>query len=158
VIVALVAFTGCGRSPPQDQGVTSRTDVPRGDAARMAPAQPLPRCLCVPSLAPLISQEVRFLEDEGYVLHRTIEIPPLVKSYRDDKAWAEIAESELRRWMYLLCKPCTFDTKHLAIEDMFPMDRLNEAVGATCMGLILRSGETVYGRARPANTIPGRCQ
>jgi hypothetical protein len=60
--------------------------------------------------------------------------------------------------MKKLCTPCAFDIDHLKVEDMLPMDRLDEAVDATCMGLILRTGETVYGRARPANTIPGRCQ
>ena len=35
------------------------------------------------------------------------------------------------------------------LEEMFPLDRLDDAAGAVCMGLVLRDGTTVYGGTRP---------
>jgi len=32
---------------------------------------------------------------------------------------------------------------------MVPLSRLDDAVGTTCLGLVLRDGSTVSGRARP---------
>ena len=47
--------------------------------------------------------------------------------------------------------PFTFVRTKLAMEQLFPLARLDDAVSAVCMGLVLRDGSTAYGDARPIN-------
>ncbi|HEX3759869.1 MAG TPA: hypothetical protein VHW23_14240 [Kofleriaceae bacterium] len=67
---------------------------------------------------------------------------------RDVKLFAD----ELRLELTGFCQPCgDWVQDRLAIEDMYPLDRLDDAVAGVCMGLVLRDGTTVYGNARPRN-------
>jgi hypothetical protein len=62
----------------------------------------------------------------------------------------KLLDDELRLELTEFCQPCSdWVTDRLTIEDMFPLDRLDDAGAGVCMGLVLRDGTTVYGTARP---------
>ena len=62
----------------------------------------------------------------------------------------KLLDDELRLELTEFCQPCSDWVKdRLTIEDMFPLDRLDDAVAGVCMGLVLRDGTTAYGNARP---------
>lgn len=62
----------------------------------------------------------------------------------------KLFDDELRLELASFCQPCSdWVEDRMTIEDMFPLDRLDDATGAVCMGLILRDGTTAYGSARP---------
>lgn len=62
----------------------------------------------------------------------------------------KLFDDELRLELTEFCQPCSaWVQDRLTIEDMFPLDRLDDAAAGVCMGLVLRDGTTVYGNARP---------
>lgn len=62
----------------------------------------------------------------------------------------KLLDDELRLELTEFCQPCSDWVKdRLTIEDMFPLDRLDDAAAGVCMGLVLRDGTTAYGNARP---------
>jgi hypothetical protein len=62
----------------------------------------------------------------------------------------KLFDDELRLELTGFCQPCSaWVQDRLTIEDMFPLDRLDDAAAGVCMGLVLRDGTTVYGNARP---------
>jgi len=62
----------------------------------------------------------------------------------------KLLDDELRLELTEFCQPCSdWVTDRLTIDDMFPLDRLDDAAAGICMGLVLRDGTTVYGNARP---------
>ncbi|MBS1120309.1 MAG: hypothetical protein H6Q90_2537 [Deltaproteobacteria bacterium] len=62
----------------------------------------------------------------------------------------KMADDELRFAVASFCQPCgTWVKDTMRIEEMFPLDRLDDAAQGTCLGLVLRDGTTVYGDARP---------
>jgi hypothetical protein len=62
----------------------------------------------------------------------------------------KLLDDELRLELTEFCQPCSaWVTDRLTIDDMFPLDRLDDAAAGVCMGLVLRDGTTVYGTARP---------
>jgi len=62
----------------------------------------------------------------------------------------KLFDDELRLELIEFCQPCSDWVKdRLTIEEMFPLDRLDDAVAGVCMGLVLRDGTTAYGNARP---------
>lgn len=62
----------------------------------------------------------------------------------------KVFDDELRLQLTSFCDPCSdWIRDRLTIEDMFPLDRLDDAASGVCMGLVLRDGTTVYGDARP---------
>jgi len=62
----------------------------------------------------------------------------------------KVHDDQLRFQIVDFCQPCSDWVKdRLTMEDMFPLDRLDDATSAVCMGLVLRDGSTVYGDARP---------
>lgn len=70
----------------------------------------------------------------------------LGKNPRDIK----VIDDQLRFAIIDFCQPCSdWVTERLTVEEMFPLDRLDEAMRGVCMGLVLRDGTTVYGEARP---------
>ncbi len=70
----------------------------------------------------------------------------LGKNPRDIK----VTDDQLRFAIIDFCQPCAhWVTERLTVEDMFPVDRLDDAMRGVCMGLVLRDGTTVYGDARP---------
>ena len=46
-------------------------------------------------------------------------------------------------------QPCEWVGDRLTVDEMVPLSRLDDAVGTTCLGLVLRDGSIVSGRARP---------
>jgi hypothetical protein len=70
----------------------------------------------------------------------------LQKNARDVKVF----DDELRLALISFCQPCGDWIKdRLTIDDMFPLQRLDDAADAVCLGLVLRDGTTVHGAARP---------
>jgi hypothetical protein len=71
----------------------------------------------------------------------------LNKTPRDIK----IADDELRFQIIDFCSPCeSWVNDRMTMEEMFPLDRLDDARTAVCMGLVMRDGSTVHGSTRPA--------
>lgn len=63
----------------------------------------------------------------------------------------KIADDQLRFALIDFCQPCGhWVHDRMTMEEMFPLDRLDHATSAVCMGLVLRDGTTVYGETRPA--------
>lgn len=61
----------------------------------------------------------------------------------------KLVDDEIRIAESLACQPCDWVGDRLAVDQMVPLGRLDDAVGTTCLGLVLRDGSTVSGRARP---------
>jgi hypothetical protein len=62
----------------------------------------------------------------------------------------KLVDDEIRLGAVSLCQPCgTWVTDRMTVDQMFPMAKLDEAVDAVCLGLVLRNGSTAYGEARP---------
>ncbi len=62
----------------------------------------------------------------------------------------KVADDELRFQIIDFCSPCeAWVNDRMTMEEMFPLDRLDDATSAVCMGLVLRTGSTVYGETRP---------
>ena len=71
----------------------------------------------------------------------------LGKTPRDIK----VADDELRFQIIDFCQPCaSWVDDRMTMEQMFPLDRSDQARTAVCMGLVLRDGSTIYGDTRPA--------
>ena len=70
----------------------------------------------------------------------------LGKNARDIK----IVDDELRFSIIDFCQPCgQWVDDRMRMEDMFPLDRIDQATRAICMGLVLRDGTIAYGDTRP---------
>lgn len=70
----------------------------------------------------------------------------LGKTPRDIK----VADDQLRFQIIDFCSPCeAWVNDRMTMEEMFPLDKLDDATGAVCMGLTLANGSTVYGETRP---------
>ncbi|HEX7844099.1 MAG TPA: hypothetical protein VF469_41775 [Kofleriaceae bacterium] len=124
-LVLALAF-GC-RGAPADDGVCRCTPENRS-AARLPDGSKL-------DSAALLGKLRRHKRDVS-----------LQRPARDVKVF----DDELRLELIGFCQPCSDWVKdRLTIEDMFPLDRLDDATGAVCMGLVLRDGTTAYGDARP---------
>lgn len=62
----------------------------------------------------------------------------------------KIFDDELRFAVADFCRPCGDWIKDtMRIDEMFPLDRLDDATRGVCMGLVLRDATIVYGTARP---------
>lgn len=70
------------------------------------------------------------------------------KNPRDIK----VGDDQLRFLVVELCQPCgEWVSDRMTMEELFPLECLDEAVRATCMGLVLPNGRTEWGSARPQN-------
>ena len=62
----------------------------------------------------------------------------------------KVDDDELRLHVATFCQPCSdWVNDRATIEELFPLDRLDDAAGAVCLGLVLRDGTTAFGEARP---------
>lgn len=61
----------------------------------------------------------------------------------------KLVDDEIRIAEALACQPCEWVGDRLTVDEMVPFARLDDAVGTTCLGLVLRDGSTVHGRAHP---------
>ncbi|MEO6771570.1 MAG: hypothetical protein ABI467_00925 [Kofleriaceae bacterium] len=61
----------------------------------------------------------------------------------------KLVDDEIRLAEAVACQPCEWVGDRLTVAEMFPLARLDEATGTTCLGLVLRDGSTAFGRARP---------
>lgn len=63
----------------------------------------------------------------------------------------KMLDDQLRFAVVELCQPCDWVTDRMTMEALFPLQRLDDAVSAVCMGLVLRDGTSTYGDAHPSN-------
>lgn len=62
----------------------------------------------------------------------------------------KLLDDELRSALANFCTPCgVWIDDRARIDTLFPLDRLDEATAATCLGLVLRNGTTAWSDARP---------
>jgi hypothetical protein len=62
----------------------------------------------------------------------------------------KVDDDELRFAILSFCQPCgSWVGDRMTIEEMYPLQHLDDAADGVCMGLVLRDGTTVYGDARP---------
>jgi len=106
-------------------------------------------CRCVPD------NRSRTRRADGTVLDGAALLGKL-RRHRSDVALhrpgrdVKVFDDELRLELTGFCQPCgDWVNDRMTIEDMFPLDRLDDAAAAVCMGLVLRDGTTVYGSTRP---------
>ena len=61
----------------------------------------------------------------------------------------KLVDDEIRVQSATLCAPCnTWVGERARVDELYPLDRLDTASAATCMGLVLDGGAIVYGAAR----------
>lgn len=107
-------------------------------------------CTCVPENTSRITSPLATgpLTGAGLVaaLRRHATDVRLGKNPRDIK----LDDDELRFAIIDFCQPCGgWVHDRMTMEEMFPLDRLDDAASAVCMGLVLRDGTTAYGSTRP---------
>jgi len=106
-------------------------------------------CRCTPD------NRARARRPDGTTLDGTTLLASLRRHKRDVALQrpgrdVKLLDDELRLELIEFCQPCSDWVKdRMTIEDMFPLDRLDDAVAGVCMGLVLRDGTTTYGDARP---------
>ena len=100
--------------------------------------KPADDCACHPTHAPSAQ-----LVD---LLHRHARaVDANQRNGRDTK----LIDDEIRVQSALVCDPCNaWVGERAKVDELYPMDRLDDATAATCMGLVLRDGATVFGAAR----------
>lgn len=118
-------------------------------ACRQEPAT-LPACTCTPGNVGRIKApgDSRPLDGPALVaaLRRHAQDVRLGKNPRDIK----VVDDQLRFAIIDFCSPCgSWVADRMTMEQLFPLDRLDDATSAVCMGLVLRDGTTVYGSAKP---------
>lgn len=107
-------------------------------------------CTCVPENISRITSPLATgpMNGAGLVaaLRRHATDVRLGKNPRDIK----IVDDEVRFAIIDFCQPCGgWVQDRMTMEEMFPLDHLDDAASAVCMGLVLRDGTTVYGSTRP---------
>ena len=62
----------------------------------------------------------------------------------------KMVDDEIRIATTSFCQPCgDWVGDRMTVDEMFPLQRLDEATGAVCLGLVLRDGSTAFGEGRP---------
>jgi hypothetical protein len=125
-IIAALSISGCKSSAPE--GPCSC--VPENTARITSPLSPVP--ITGPALVAALRRHATDVR--------------LGKNARDIK----VIDDELRFVIIDFCQPCGgWVQDRMTMEEMFPLDRLDDATSAVCMGLVLRDGTTAYGSTRP---------
>lgn len=98
---------------------------------------------CAPANKPatfhVTHSKVPFVADGQYILG-------LLRDLRGDVRLREGNELLVQDAMAGMCAPCVIPAG-IAVEDMYPMDALDQAADARCMGLLLRDGSFAPGKA-----------
>ena len=119
-----------------------------GAACRDAPRDDGP-CRCTPANRSLARLPDGSVLDGAALLGKLRRHKSDVALHRPARD-VKVFDDELRLELTGFCQPCSdWVADRMTIEDMFPLDRLDDAVAGVCMGLVLRDGTTVYGNARP---------
>jgi hypothetical protein len=128
--LALLALLVACKSEPAAEGPCTCTPDNHGNISSPLTGQPMDGAM-------LVAQLRRHMAEV-----RTGKTPRDVKVFDD----------ELRFAIIDFCQPCGgWVADRMTIEEMFPIEKLDEATSAVCMGLVLRDGKTAYGSTRPAN-------
>ncbi|MBA2539339.1 MAG: hypothetical protein H0V17_06875 [Deltaproteobacteria bacterium] len=125
--IALLMLVGCGGKPEEPAACTCKP----GNVARSK---------TVGEAAPMTGESLLA------ALRRHKQDIALGKNPRDIK----IVDDQLRFQIIDFCQPCAgWVDDRMTMEQMFPLDRIDEARSAVCMGLVLGDGSTIYGDTRP---------
>jgi len=124
--LAPLALTACREAPPADDHA----------------------CSCVPANRSLTRLRDGTAVDGPALLSR-------LRRHRQDVAAGrnprdiKVMDDELRFAISNFCQPCgAWVADRTTMEELYPLTRLDDAVDAVCMGLVLRDGTTAYGDAR----------
>jgi hypothetical protein len=64
----------------------------------------------------------------------------------------KVQDDQLRFLVVELCQPCgAWVSDRMTMEELYPLEKIDQAVRATCLGLVLTDGTTAWGAARPQN-------
>jgi hypothetical protein len=114
-------------------------DAPRDDAS----------CRCTPANRSLARLPDGSVLDGAALLGKLRRHKTDVSLHRPARD-VKVFDDELRLELTGFCQPCSdWVADRMTIEEMFPLDRLDDAVDAVCMGLVLRDGTTAFGSTRP---------
>ncbi|MCX5745689.1 MAG: hypothetical protein NT062_24700, partial [Proteobacteria bacterium] len=62
----------------------------------------------------------------------------------------KLIDDELRQATANFCDPCNrWVPDRVTIDELYPLDRIDDAARAVCLGFEFHDGTTVYGAARP---------
>lgn len=119
-------------------------------SACRAPATEDAACRCVPENRSRLKLADGTPVDGATLLARLRRHAQMVAERRNPRD-IKVLDDQLRFEVASLCQPCgEWVGDRLTMEELFPLDRLDDAQRAACMGLALRDGTTAWGRARPA--------
>ena len=66
----------------------------------------------------------------------------------------KLVDDELRLQSAILCEPCGgWIGERATAEEMYPVDRVEDALGVVCAGFRLRDGTIAYGTAHPPECV-----
>jgi hypothetical protein len=126
-LVAVTLLAGCHDAPTEDA-----------------------TCRCTPANHALTKAADGTPIDGASLLARLREHRREVAAHRTPRD-IKVLDDQLRFEIANFCQPCgEWVGDRMTIEELYPLDRLDDAAGAVCMGLQLRDGTTSYGSARPA--------
>jgi hypothetical protein len=105
-------------------------------------------CRCVPGNRSLTRLRDGTVLDGAALLSRLRRHKQDVAAHRTPRD-IKVQDDELRFAVSNFCQPCgAWVGDRMTIEELYPLARLDDAVDAVCMGLVLRDGTTAYGDAR----------
>lgn len=107
-----------------------------------------PACSCVPGNRSRTRLRDGTVLDGAALLSRLRRHRADVAAHRTPRD-IKVQDDELRFAVSNFCQPCgAWVGDRATIEELYPLARLDDAVDAVCMGLVLRDGTTAYGDAR----------
>lgn len=128
LVVIAVAMLGCRGAPAElDDGA----------------------CACAPGNRALTKSA------DGAVIDGAALLGKLRRHRRDVEAHRtprdiKVQDDQLRFEVSNYCQPCgAWVRDRMTVEEMYPLEKLDDAADAVCMGLVLRDGTTAWGIARP---------
>ena len=106
------------------------------------------RCTCAPNNATNLSGAGGAVNGDSILalLRRHARMVAEQRPGRDVK----LLDDELRTSVAHFCSPCgAWVDDRATMDSLYPLDKLDDATTATCLGLVLRDGTIAWGDARP---------
>jgi hypothetical protein len=121
-------------------------------ACKSKPAADEGPCTCVPgNVSRIRSSSGGPPLDEVTLVDELRKHVAMVRAGRPGRD-VKVFDDELRNQIGNFCDPCNgWVPDRSTIDDLYPLDRLDQATKAVCLGLVLRDGTTVWGDKRPRN-------
>ena len=117
--------------------------------SRTEPSGP---CTCVPGNVSRVRAVDEATPLDGVGLVAKLQTHRRMVLERRNPRDVKVFDDELRFAIANFCEPCNdWISDRMTIEELYPLQRLDDATRAVCLGLVLRDGTTAYGDARPRN-------